>query len=149
MRMDLSSGFVGTSMATSQQSAMEADMGLALKAVAELAQLNKTQVAPSVDATFSVLWKQLMEQARWTKAQVAKDLKVSVTRADSSIDSEVARHVATLSSRLSAVEVVGSREGPSSRLKNRNKTSEGCVGKSAESGDGLCNVGGSSSRYFC
>lgn len=64
-------------------------------AVTESAQLNKTQIAQSVDAAYSLLWKRLIEQAHWTKAQIAIVLEMSVIRADSGVRREDAKSVIT------------------------------------------------------
>lgn len=68
-----------------------------------------------------------------------------MTRADSGIHHEVAKFVATMSNRLSAIKTVGPEGASLWKLKNRNETSEGSVGRSAWSSAGPSNVGGSSS----
>lgn len=70
---------------------LESEVGSALKAVIELAQHNVTQVVESVKSAFSEGCKPLMEQARWTVAQVANDLKVSVSRSDTGLHREIAK----------------------------------------------------------
>lgn len=67
-----------------------------------------------------------------------------MTCADSGIYGEVVKCVAILSNRLSAIKAVNSERTHSSELKNCNETSDGSVGKSAESGTGARNVVGSS-----
>lgn len=82
------------------------------------------------------------------KAQIASDLKTSLTRSDVGIHREVAKCVAILSNRLSAIKAVGSGVVLSAKSKIRNKTSEGGVGEGAGSSAGSRNVWGSSSRFF-
>lgn len=83
--------------------ALEANVGSALKVVTDSGQQNVTQVARSVESAFSEHRKRLMEQARWTKAQIANNLKTSVTCFDADFHRKVAKCATTLSIRLSAI----------------------------------------------
>lgn len=77
------------------------------------------------------------------KTKISKDLKASMTRADFGIHREVKNCVATSKNRLSGINLLGSNEAPSRKLKSRNETPKGSVSRSAESGCGSSNVGGS------
>lgn len=78
-----------------------------------------------------------MKQARWTTKPIANDLKLLFNRSDAGIHREVAKCVANLSNRLSAIEAARSEVAPSAKMKIRHETSEGGAGSSY--------VGGSSS----
>lgn len=74
--------------------------------------------------------------------QNANDLKTSANCSNNGIHCEVVYCIATLSSRLSEINVVGSKVSPSAKLKTLNETLEGGVGKGGRSGAGSSNIEG-------
>lgn len=121
--------------------APEAEVGSALKTVAVSAQLKKMQVSQLVDAAFFQHWKPLMEHVCWTMRRIANYLKGSPTRADLGIHGAIAKCVAILSSQLRTVKAAGAEGAPLTKVKNRNVTSDGSVGRSGGSGADPSNVG--------
>lgn len=128
--------------------ALKTDDCSALKAVAEFARENVTQVVQLNNATFSERWKQLMKQPRWIKTHILNDLKTSLPRFDADTRCEVTKCVATFFYRLRAIYAAGSEVSSLAMTKSGNETLECGLGKGIGSGAGSSNVEGSSSRYF-
>lgn len=128
--------------------ALAAVVGSTLKTLPTSAEQNLTQVAQSFDAAFSDQWKKFMEQSRMTKARIVDGLKTFVVPSDVGIHREIAKSVATLPNRLSAIMVVGFEVALSAKSKNRNEFLEGDVGTGAGSGVALSNFEDSTNSGF-